>query len=700
MIGMEMNRLNRVRSLTQPCWVLACLLAAFTWKSGAEPLVPGYERFHSEIPSIEGGAILYSELGCANCHDESPVLTKRQGPTLAGLAQRVDRDWVSKFLREPETGREGSPMPQMFHGLQEGDVEAVVAYLGTLGPEPKLRPAKYVNAERGSALYHEKGCVACHEPSAGSDVVENGGATPWAVPHPDFREKTSFDALTLFLSAPSKIRTDGRMPHFTLDSYEVGDIAAHLYDFQGSDPGELKGVAKWPAPDEAGVERGRELVESLNCAACHTIEKTKPAPVVKLDGKADRICYSVEAHAGLPHYALNEGQRASLDLFLANPESPDKTQTTLAAMNCFACHSRDGVGGPGPETAPFFHGDEALADSGRFPPPLTGIGHKLERDWMEGVLSGKEGSRVRPYLKTQMPNYPAHARLLADWFEKVDAKPDAQPIAHKGADTEAGRKLLGTVGGVNCITCHQWDERPSLGIQALDLASLNGRLRPEWLRSYLLNPSEYRPGTLMPPLWPGGHSTVPDVLGGDTEKQIASIWKFISEGEGAPDGFPEHGSSEFDLVPTDRPIVMRTFLEGAGTKAILVGFPVGIHLAIDGNSGQPALAWRGPFFNAYQTWYSRQAPIEKPLSEEIYAFPKGQGESRFLGYLLDENGNPTFLTQRDGREISDKFEILNGALVRTVTWENGTAPQVVHPEGADVESAEGEKSLTLTYSWK
>jgi len=584
--------------------------------------------------------------------------------------------------------------------MEEADVEAVVGYLGTLGPAPKLKPAKFVNAERGSALYHEKGCVACHAPSAGTDVVGSAEASAWAVPHPNFREKTSFDALTLFLSAPSKIRVDGRMPHFTLDSYAVGDIAAFLYDFQGSDPGELAGLAKWPEPDKGTVERGQELVSSLNCAACHSIENTTPAPVVKLEGKADRTCYSEEAQDGLPHYALSVGQRASLDLFLANKVSPDKTQTTLAAMNCFACHSRDGMGGPSSETEPFFIGDESLADSGRFPPPLTGIGHKLERDWMEGVLSGKEGSRVRPYLKTQMPNYPAHAKLLADWFDAVDAKPDAKPLALDGADAEAGRKLLGTIGGVNCITCHQWEDRPSLGIQALDLASLNGRLRPEWLRSYLLNPAEYRPGTLMPPFWPGGHSTVPDVLGGDTEKQIASIWKFISGGEGAPDGFPDHGSGEFDLIPADKPIVMRTFLEGVGTKAILVGFPEGIHIAVDGNTGQPALAWRGPFFNAYQTWYSRHAPMEKPLSEEIYIFPTVGSDGGFLGYLLDENGNPTFLSQRGGREISEKFEILDGALVRTLTWEKGDAPEVAHPEAAEVESAAGEGSLIFTYSWK
>jgi hypothetical protein len=46
----------------------------------AEPLVIGYERFHSETPSAVGGAILFSELGCANCHGGSKVVIPRKRP--------------------------------------------------------------------------------------------------------------------------------------------------------------------------------------------------------------------------------------------------------------------------------------------------------------------------------------------------------------------------------------------------------------------------------------------------------------------------------------------------------------------------------------------------------------------------------------------------------------------------------------------
>ena len=50
------------------------------------------------------GAILYSELGCANCHGGSSVAIPRKGPNLEGIIARVDHDWLISFLSEPEHG--------------------------------------------------------------------------------------------------------------------------------------------------------------------------------------------------------------------------------------------------------------------------------------------------------------------------------------------------------------------------------------------------------------------------------------------------------------------------------------------------------------------------------------------------------------------------------------------------------------------
>jgi mono/diheme cytochrome c family protein len=703
---MNAFRLNPLWSLTQPCLILSF----FAWAgvASAKPFVVGYERFHSDAPTAQGGAILFSELGCANCHGGSAVVIPRKGPNLLDLSQRVDRDWITAFLKDPQSGRKGSTMPAMAHDLSEEETEAVISYLGTLGNKVKFAADRHANAERGSSLYHEKGCVACHAPTPDFHPPHGGGKvtiSDLAISHPDLKKKTSFEALSYFLTDPSKYRKDGRMPHLPLDRQEALDVAAHLLDYQGSDPRELSGVAPWPKPDAALVKRGSELVTTKNCSACHDLPGIKPASLVPLSGvpkEGTAGCLSGNPVEGLPFYDLSPDQRDSLVMFLCSDRPGEDTtgHLTLAAMNCYACHDRDKIGGPTAETSPYFIGDEGLADSGRLAPPLTGIGHKLLPEWMEGVFKGTEGSRVRPYLKTGMPVYDTQAKALTEWLQKIDAKPDATPIVHEASDLDAGRKLLGIQGGVNCITCHNWAERRSLGIPALDISSLDKRLRPEWFREYVLNPATYRAGTLMPPLWPGENSTVPDVLGGDTERQIGAIWSFIREGEGVPEGFPDHAAGQFELVAKDRAIIQRTFLEGVGTKAILVGFPGEISLAFDGSAGYPALVWRGPFFDAYNTWFSRFAPFEKPLGTEINAFPESGPRGAFRGYEIDAAGNPTFLLKSPDREFREHYEVKEGTLIRTVTWTGGATPEIVHPADVEVEETSAAGTLTFVYSWK
>src|SRR5690606_28937277 len=100
-----------------------------------------------------------------NCHGGSAVVVARKGPNLVDLSQRVDRHWLAAFLRDPGSKHEGSAMPAMFHGLDDEDIGAVLAYLGTLGKGLKLGAPRHANAERGSVLYHEKGCIACHAPT-------------------------------------------------------------------------------------------------------------------------------------------------------------------------------------------------------------------------------------------------------------------------------------------------------------------------------------------------------------------------------------------------------------------------------------------------------------------------------------------------------------------------------------------------------
>jgi len=691
-------------------WLLTVLtsLGALVSPGHTEPIVTGYSRFHADAPSSEGGRLLFNELGCANCHVANTALPARKGPDIRGVTSRVHTDWLRRFLATPDATHQGSNMPSLL-SQDAGDIEAVVHYLGSLKPSSTSKPKNpaHVNALRGEELFHTTGCVACHEPEK-NFIPEDGLPDSSEHSHPSVKlprisEKYSLASLTAFLVDPLRSRPDGRMPRISLEESEATDIAGYLLGFGGSDGKTAPTLEPFSAEMKL-AKRGQDLVTKARCAACHELPKEVSSTTVALK-KLNGGCLDEAPAADVPRYALNKNQRTALLKYLEegtkSSSEAQRTLLTLQALNCSACHERDGIGGPDAARKAYFVGDKDLGDTGRYPPPLTGVGRKLQRDWLENVLAGT--NRVRPYLKTRMPVYGGATAGLAELLEHADQRP-AQPLP--GGDDTAGRKLLGTQGGIGCITCHRWGERPSLGIQALDLSNLGQRLKPEWLFEYLVNPAAYRPGTLMPSFWPGGQSSNSTILDGDAARQIASIYSFAKSANGEPEGFPEIAGGQFELVPKERPIIQRTFLEGVGTHAILVGFPAGVHLAFDAGNGRPALLWSGRFFDAYTTWFSRFAPFEKPLGEKITRWaepPSSAGDVWFEGYKLDRSGMPVFMYKIAGTHFEDRFEGLSSGMSRQISWVGDLhEPIITHPDGMTVQeelpATPGQRRFT--YHWK
>jgi len=681
---------------------LAILLSAATL--GAEPLVTGFERFHAATPTAEGGRLLYNELGCVNCHGGDTGLPAMKGPALALVTQRVRSEWLRKFIADPASVHPGAVMPQVLAKADEQTLAAIEHYLASLKAKVAAKAAAkimHVNGGRGGELFNTLGCVACHAP--GKDFVPTEGVpkasefTHRSVGFGDLKAKYSLDSLGAYILDPLKVRTDGRMPKIVMDRQDSIDIAGYLLEFQGSD-GRMDTPVVALTEDKSLAIAGRKAVVAARCAACHELPKDAEAKPVALS-KNEGGCLDAD-HTKGPRYVLSDAQRAALKLFLAKKDevaSPKlAADLTLQALNCVACHERDGKGGPDAGRKPYFQGDHNLGDTGRYPPPLTGVGGKLRPEWLAKVLAGE--NRVRPYLKTKMPQYGAATAELGKLLGVADAR---AALKFEGGDDTAGRKLMGTQGGAGCITCHRWGDRPSLGIQGPDLSNIAARLQEGWLKEYLINPAAYRPGTLMPSFWPAGKSFNPSILGGDTDKQIASIFKFVESANGEPEGFPQNRNGEFEIVPKDRPVVQRAFLDGVGVRAILVGFPAGVHLAYDGDRGGPGLAWKGRFFDAYLTWFSRFPTFEKPLGEQVVAWPKPTG--RFLGYRLDARGNPTFLNEQGGVKVEETYEGVEHGLRRIVTWAPTPdfKPTITHP--AELTPTEGpatEGRRVFTYLWK
>lgn len=685
-------------------------------------LVPGFDRFarHAEIDSTVGGRLLLTELSCTACHaSDSKLWQPKGGPRLSGAGNRLQPGWIKQFLSAPQTAKPGTTMPDLFAGWPEAEkqaaIESLTAFLGSQREEFPVLKASGLNpvplefwkrgrSERGKQLYHQIGCVACHQADSDYETVETkpspidqlleqldpeelkelGLASKArrveSVPHGDLPAKYTPRSLTFFLLDPERTRPAGRMPSFQLEAVDAADIAAYLLREQAS-----QDITERPAKTEL-IEKGRRLFSELRCINCHEvpgqIAKRPAKPLEALNPSSMKNCFS-QPGRGLPHYALDAVQTAALQTLLKNEESPQPTkseqlQFSLLQMNCYGCHEFNNQGGVGRFRKPYFEtvGHVDIGDEGRLPPPLTGLGRKLQPAWMKQVFRGK-GS-VRPHMRARMPVFPSHiTNPLPGLFGQVDPPSanatEKQIFGQLTGLAPAGRTLMDQ----GCVQCHAFRGESLPGVVGVDLEGITQRVQPQWFQDFLLNPGDLKPRTRMPTFFPNGQSQNKQVLDGNTDRQIAAMWAYLKEldRQPLPEKIEQVRSQNYELKPVDKPIVLRTFMKEAGTHAIAVGFPQKVHLAFDAETAQLAAAWRGRFLDAQGTWFSRFTPPAEPLGEKFLTFPTAlplahlesaeqpwpkldplNPPYQFRGYRLDKQGVPTFLYRFGEYDIQDRIE--------------------------------------------
>ena len=682
------------------------------------PIVVGYERFYSDHEaSPEGGEILVLELGCTSCHQVPDRIAVRlgdyQAPLLDGVGSRLTQNYIERFVADPPSMVPGTRMPGLFRGWPEEERKEAVLDLSSflVSQAAPLRvseaPAAAKEIDLGERLYHTVGCIACHRSlrpplshyANGEDgyaviEVEIPDPTVPSVPLPDQRLKTALPPLADFLENPLRIRPSGRMPRMGLSQREAQAIASYLL----KEKGEANGVGPLKLNrepiDPERVERGRGLFSRLRCAACHLIgssqEAVEPTPslpgMLELDPDDPGGCLGEAPMRAVPDFNLNPTQRAALkaalqrlqDQNLAVIDPRAQVRRTLTLLNCFACHRRDDWGGPEAGRAAYFTSTQEidLAEEGRIPPPLTGAGRKLTPRWLEKVLKGD--AKLRPYLATRMPVYGMkNLEHLVKNLVEADRDPDPPEIDVGGGQphhrNHHGRRLMG-LEAFNCVNCHDLLGRSSLGMPALDLATTVERLQPVWFKQFLLDPDSFRPQTLMPAFFSEGRSTITEVLAGDANKQIEAIWIYLKELDQTrlPKGM--EAEEAFEIVPRDRPLLLRTFMEKVGTHAIAVGYPEGIHAAFDALNVRFALAWMGRFLDAESTWADRYSPFTPALSSDQTApgsgMPFGRlptsgspwphltgsdADYRMGGYRVGSDGVPVFFYSFGSVDIEERI---------------------------------------------
>ena len=479
------------------------------------------------------------------------------------------------------------------------------------------------------------------------------------------------------------------------------------------------------------VEKGRTIFASVGCANCHAlnlgakVESTlKAPPLAKLSPTAGCLDPELKQFAKGPHYALDGAQRSALVAVIKAPTPAETTSAetiarTMTAFNCYACHERNKVGGVQEELNSFFVTSQPEAgDEVRLPPSLTGVGAKLQADYLRQVLD--KGAHDRPYMLTRMPGFGnANVGNLVALLENADTALSSPKVTldMPPAKIKAEARSLVGEGALACIKCHTFAGKKAEGVQGMDLTVMTQRLRKAWFHNYLLDPNKYRPGTRMPAAWPFGQATLPKYLGGTAAQQIEGVWIYLSDGTKAalPPGMKKLSMA---LIPDKDAIIYRNFIEGGGPRAIAVGYPEKAHLAFDANNLRLAMIWQGAFIDASRHWSGRGEGFEPPAGDNVIhlpggvafarldtldqAWPKMSGREqpayRFGGYRLGKDDRPTFFYTVHGVKIEDSPDAVAGnfspSIRRTLTLTATDAPGNLY-----FRAAAGGKIVPLKDGW-
>ncbi|XZE53672.1 family 16 glycoside hydrolase [Planctomycetaceae bacterium SH139] len=688
-----------------------------------------------DASGAERGEKLYHSIGCVACHApqndwQTPNATN---VPLGPLSEKYTLDSLAAFLQNPHATRPDGRMPRLVADPMEArdvatyllrDVVLVpgaqqfsrTVYRGNWDSLPdfdKLQPVAEAEVVAGlsfagiSPLNQFGAVYEAYLPiiKAGKYTLTIGSDDGSRV-LVDAREVVRVDGVHPYQQVSGDIELTTGVHRLRVEYFEGGGEERLTLEIAGPDlprmaistlvtqdpEGDLQRqlVPQTFVADPALKLEGERLFSSLGCANCHVFEPAGQAIEASLTAKPWRQlqpqqgCLAEQVPASLPQYALTTAQRNSLQAAItARPpqrERENLIQLTLTAANCYACHMRDGIGGPELARNQIFQTTTPeMGDEGRVPPPLTGVGDKLKDEYFAKVLDA--GANQRPYMLTRMPAFGyERMKLLHQRLNKQDRQsselPDvaSQPTHRWLAD---GRELVGNEG-LACIKCHTYGGEGTPGIQAIDMLEMPKRLRRDWFHRYMLNPQTYRPGTRMPASFPEGKSVLTKIADGDPAYQIEAMWQFLLEGD--PRKIPSGlRPGAIELVPSERPIIYRNFLTDMSARGIAVGYPEQVHIAWDADRLALAKIWQNQFLDASLHWRGRGPGRLGPLGDAVLTieqsapvailasvtapWPNAEQQAadssaagqRFLGYALDAAGRPSFRYQTGSAEILETY---------------------------------------------
>ncbi|RLA65282.1 MAG: hypothetical protein DRQ88_03080 [Epsilonproteobacteria bacterium] len=454
------------------------------------------------------GKELLGEVGCTACHgiegleEQSKKIGAYAGPYLTGMGSKIKNpDWLVTWLMEPNHFSPDTIMPSF--RLTKREANNITAYLLSLKNEKferlKFEPmdkkerddilltylqtfdthasakaelAKMSDVERtlelGRRSVGKYGCYGCHAITGLEKATGLG---------------------TNLSEEGSKPVTQFSFGHVKIDHDRRAWIFNHL-----------KNPRQW----DIGVDKSfKDLLIMPNFDMSE--KEAESITTVLLGMVSDQIPL--------------EGQKR-----LNEYETVVATGMKVAnKFNCIGCHQIDGEFG---DILKYYEDEDINAG----PPRLVGEGHRVQADWFYHFLNNV--TEIRPWLTVRMPSF----NLSSDERNKIVAMFQAESKMNTFEEkSEKISWLRGEKRGAialwksyDCASCHTQgfnNDEPS----APNLANARDRLRESWIRKWLRNPGAILPGTTMPNFWEDGEATDDDIFGGDVDRQINALTKYVLE---------------------------------------------------------------------------------------------------------------------------------------------------------------------------
>ncbi len=538
----------------------------------------------SGAPLFNRGRALFEDRRCRACHSTrwTPAPAP-PGPPLDRLKEKTSEAFVVAWLREPPKLRRGTRMPSFWpSGSQSAEPVAIAAFLGSVsdgGTASDDRPGDEALVAEGRRLFDSLGCRGCHLLGDADPIPAEARFGP-ALDGIGARASRAW--LERWLADPKALFPETRMPDLRLAEAERSALAAFLSTQVR--PGEDVLKPRWSTPSAELIADGKKAVLRYGCQACHRIPGVvaggRPGPDLDDFGDlpAERLEFAAERPActfnerecwtmarlqhpealrrpGLdlvmPRFELSDDEALSLAVFLlSNRKQPSlprpvreaqravaEGERVMARHNCRGCHEvgrEERKEGDELRSTPRgggiarWYDEPALA-----PPPLTFAGRKFQARWLFDFLNRPRA--IRPWLSVRMPTFTferGEVEALARSFAARDGEPfPFEDTTRPPLDDEArldGRRLFEKL---QCARCHSIGPNVKAGERAPDLTLAASRLKPGWMKAWLLDPQALQPGTRMPAYFflsdeddaTSWSTPAPALLGGSVERQLDAL---------------------------------------------------------------------------------------------------------------------------------------------------------------------------------